>query len=143
MPLVTDYRRARHNNAPLQPLPQVGDMVIFDNGGHLHEAWFVGVCIAVDPDQGECQVHYYNRHNRHSDIRRQEWHPAWKLQAGRGPEVFEERPPMGSRPVITNLRRSEIIVPSFQLTPKGRRIPARVLRLIHDSPATEWRLPGA
>ena len=29
-PLVTDYQRARPSNAPLLPLPAVGDMAMFD-----------------------------------------------------------------------------------------------------------------
>ena len=118
-------------------------MVIFDTGGHIHEAWFLGTCFSVDRDNNEFDVHYYNRHNRSANVRRQQWHPCWKLNGGRGPEVFQEQPPMGSRPVVATIRRDELLSAGFQLNNRGRTIPARILRELHDSDRTEWQLQAA
>ena len=86
---------------------------------------------------------YYNRYNRNANVRRQQWHPCWKLDGGRGAEVFQDQPPMGSRPIIATIRQAELLSVGFHLTNKGRTIPARVLRDLHDSNRTEWRLQAA
>ena len=44
-------------------------------------------------------------------------------------------------PFIASLRQDELLASGFSLT-QGRRIPMAVLRQLHDSTRTEWRLPG-
>jgi hypothetical protein len=117
-------------------LPTIGEFVV--TPARAPYPFIVGKVINYTAD-GSIKIHQYgNPKGTH----RASFHPAWIRNITDTIAVFEAEAPHASwHRRQFNIRRSDITIRGFQLTPIGKNIPRHILRAISASASIPWTLP--
>jgi hypothetical protein len=117
-------------------LPTIGEFVV--TPARAPYPFIVGKVINYTAD-GSIKIHQYgNPKGTH----RASFHPAWIRNITDTIAVFEaEAPHVSWHRRQFNIRRSDITIRGFQLTPIGKNIPRHILRAISASASIPWTLP--